>query len=490
MTKNNSILFTNLSLCARTGSELHVTELAMQFKKNGWDVSCFTLVKGYPLQEHLENQGIKIITAFENEDELESSYDVLFAQHKCVSEYLINSHNISFNVVALSILGLASVTEHESLPYYKNEADLLFFISEEAKTSCNLSNEFKSKSFIFPNYATKEYFFENNRSFPQTPQKIAVISNHIPKEIYEFKELMRGVPVSVELFGYETKSIELSPEILHQYDLVISIGKTAQNCFASKTPFYCYDHFGGPGFISLETIATHEKQNFSGRSCPTKRSAQELKDDIMDNYQNAVKEIDRIHAYALQNYSFTSHCQTLEKNIELLLSKKNYRTLSRAKDTYALTKSINTCHEFVREYQAHLGTGEIFFQKEAKECSFRFRYRYNNRIAINKQTNTKLGPDSIITRFDPDIVPCTCKLESDGTALNADQENQGMYTFLTRDPIYLVPNTDTIIFSAKAFPDSLEALENKIDRLNSELQETKTIRKTAKQLGRLLRNKI
>lgn len=57
-----SILFTNLFLAARSGSELHVLELAKAFLAKGWDVTCYTLVLAYPLQDQFIQAGINVIS--------------------------------------------------------------------------------------------------------------------------------------------------------------------------------------------------------------------------------------------------------------------------------------------------------------------------------------------------------------------------------------------------------------------------------------------
>lgn len=75
MEKAKSILFSNLYLLNRTGSELHILELAKAFKRSGWEVTCYALVVGYPLQAAFEAACIKLVK-FGHEEQLDNSYDV------------------------------------------------------------------------------------------------------------------------------------------------------------------------------------------------------------------------------------------------------------------------------------------------------------------------------------------------------------------------------------------------------------------------------
>ncbi len=105
-----SILFTNLFLAARSGSELHVLELAKAFLAKGWDVTCFSLVRAYPLQDLFAQVGIKVIR-YGEEDQLADHYSVLYAQHHIVSDYLWGCTSITFDKVIVASLG--PLAEHE-----------------------------------------------------------------------------------------------------------------------------------------------------------------------------------------------------------------------------------------------------------------------------------------------------------------------------------------------------------------------------------------
>lgn len=177
-----SILFTNLSFASRTGSELHVLELAQKYRERGWEVTCYTVLAGYPLLSEANEIGMKVV-ALGEEDSLARHYDVLFAQHHIVSDYLWSNFGIFFDKVIVSLLGF--VSEQEKIPDLASCANLVVFVSEEARSAFRSETEELSlPTLVFPNYASRDFFTPNNHVFPkETPKAIAVISNHPPQKL-------------------------------------------------------------------------------------------------------------------------------------------------------------------------------------------------------------------------------------------------------------------------------------------------------------------
>lgn len=411
-----SILITNLFLAARTGSELHTLELARSFKNAGWDVTCYTLIFAYPLQRDFEKAGIQVVT-FGHEEELASHYDVFFAQHKLVSERLWSLGNFSFNKVVVSILGVA--TDQEALPYFYNQVDLFVYVSEEAKehVAALLENEpdFSPAQLVMPNYATQDFFNVPQKTYPEQPKKLAVFSNHIPSEVLELEPLAKRQGVSIDFFGYKTRSVEVTPDLLSDYDVIISIGRTAQACFASQVPFYCYDHFGGPGYITATNLEESAIANFSGRSKPVKKSAEDLLQDILDNYQSSIQNLSYIKRYALDKFNYSKLFSALIKSIDDLPMK------CRSTERDAIRNELSALRgkEYLQVLESFFGKAQIFYASidEAKaepteKNSFYIVYRYESDIRISLDIVRRNGMGLRIIRFDPDSNPCACKFET------------------------------------------------------------------------------
>lgn len=346
MSNKPSILFTNLFELTRTGSELHILSLAEAFKRRGWDVDVFCLVKGLPLQQAFLEKGIRLFD-YAQIDELKPHYDVFFAQHQLAAESVWRK-GITFEKIVVS--SLSPYSEHEELPSFAGLADLLLVNSEEtlevreaelhrlAQNAKNVSKQsLNPQTMVFLNYASESAFefgecqantddreqknpaqathAENAGIFAeQQPRnlqpndsplsRIAVISNHVSPEVHQAVPLFEAAGISCDLFGYENISVDITPEFLGSYDLVVSIGQTAQMCFATKTPLYCYDNFGGPGYLDVRSLDTAEHFNYSGRHAPDKRTAEELFDDVVAGYADNFENLNVFYERALDRYAF------------------------------------------------------------------------------------------------------------------------------------------------------------------------------------------
>ncbi len=453
--ESQTILFTNLFMIARTGSELHILELAKHFVENGWEATIYTLTYGYPLQKELESIGAKVVT-FGNENELSDHYDVLYAQHRRVSEFLATQSSITFDRVIVSVLGV--VTSEEALPFFTPNADAVVFVSNEAKAFYAADNRLTGKQMlVLPNTASTDFFAPASRKFEgiKFPRRTVIISNHVAKELKDFADIVRAREAnsSVDVYGYETTSVEISPELLSQYDLVISIGRTAQLAFASGTPYYCYDAFGGPGFISENDISKHAYFNFSGRSEPTQRTGEELYRDIVNRYETAVEEVASLRHFAVSQFMFDKEILKLDN----LICSIPHNTRSLAENTTSDQRELceMRCREFQQIDRCHYGVAQVFYTNDpnnnmpTEERSFKFQYRYQSKISVRAAdfNNT----EAKFIRFDPDEAPCVCAFDSNSvTTHNAAANLDGNYHFISFDPmLYLKHGLNKITFTSK-----------------------------------------
>ena len=113
----------------------------------------------------------------------------------------------------------------------------------------------------------------------------------------------------------------VNAELLKKYDVVITIGRTVQMGLVMGIPVYCYDHFGGPGYITTENIDFNEFYNFSGRQ--EENNFTEIKvhdfgkifDDIYSNYEKVCLQQPKLLEIARQRYNFRKNLDTILKDI-------------------------------------------------------------------------------------------------------------------------------------------------------------------------------
>lgn len=503
MSKKPSILFTNLFELTRTGSELHVLALAEAFKQRGWDVDVFCLVKGLPLQQAFLEKGIRLYD-YAQINELKPHYDVFFAQHQLAAESVWRK-GITFEKIVVS--SLSPYSEHEELPSFAGLADLLLVNSEEtlevreaelhrlAHDAKNVSKQsLNPQTMVFLNYASESAFEfgkcqantdDSEQNYPtqamnaenagdfaeQQPRnrqpngsalsRIAVISNHVPQEVHQAVPLFETAGISCDLFGYENISVDITPEFLGSYDLVVSIGQTAQMCFATKTPLYCYDNFGGPGYLDVSSLDTAEHLNYSGRHTPVKRTAEELFDDVVAGYAANVKNLDVFYERALGRYSFDKLFDSFYQKL------KEIRPLERScpqsssaegpmPNATLLKLSIDG---FLASINPLMGTMQLYYDDSleggvpSEEKSLLLRYRYNTSFDLHPKLFFPTDASaSYLLRLDPDFKPVVCKVDKNMEPFRPFDRKGDEECFVSNDPILLAKDraaTESLRFWAR-----------------------------------------
>lgn len=507
MSNKPSILFTNLFELTRTGSELHVLALAEAFKQRGWDVDVFCLVKGLPLQQAFLEKGIRLFD-YAQIDELKPHYDVFFAQHQLAAESVWRK-GITFEKIVVS--SLSPYSEHEELPSFAGLADLLVVNSEEtldvreaelhrlAHNTKNISKQsINLQTTVFLNYASESAFEfgkaqanadDSGQNYPtqatnaesdwviaeqqsrnrqpngSSLSRIAVISNHVPAEIHQAVPLFEAAGISCDLFGYENISVDITPEFLGSYDLVVSIGQTAQMCFATKTPLYCYDNFGGPGYLDVSSLDAAEHFNYSGRHAPVKRTAEELFDDVVAGYAVNSKNLDVFYERALDHYAFEKLFDSFYKKLEDIKPQERSCPQSSSAEgpmpnATLLKLSIDG---FLASINPLMGTMQLFYDDSfeggvpAEEKSLALRYRYNTSFDLHPKLFFPADASaSYLLRLDPDLKPVACKADKNMEPFRPFDRKGDEDYFVSNDPILLVKDraaTESLRFWARDLTD-------------------------------------
>ncbi len=123
----------------------------------------------------------------------------------------------------------------------------------------------------------------------------------------------------MKIFGIEGEFKLITPEVLKDFDAVITIGRTVQYCLALGIPVYCYDRFGGPGWITESNIESASKFNFSGRCVDHFMTSHEIVHNIIKGFKSIENEITFYKSYARSHY----HLGHLIDSIDNQLSQLN-----------------------------------------------------------------------------------------------------------------------------------------------------------------------
>lgn len=320
-----------LIACSRlvefAGVEITTLELAVALNKNNWVVYVASFEIGDDIKKKLEEHSIKYLD-LSSENTFKGGYffDLAWIHHSVSAYRILLDPEVRTKKAIFSSLShfepieAPPVTGVRFSKYLVNsEENLHFFLK-------NYPDLVKSVS-VFPNSAPSNFWINKARPISPVLSRLAIVSNHVPEEIYQTISKLKSKKICVDIFGIEGRREIITPEILHGYDAVVTIGKTVQYCIACRVPVYCYDHFGGDGWVTLDTFDLGRKFNFSGRGSRGKIEATKIIDELIDGYKTAIQYVDALYDIGKKHF-------LLEDNIcKLLTELKNEFNISEISET-------------------------------------------------------------------------------------------------------------------------------------------------------------
>jgi hypothetical protein len=318
---NKTILITQIRLHDYAGSEIVTYELAKYFSSQGSNVIIATHTYGGVIKGDIDRlKNVKVIVSNErrfNKYIREADIDIVWVHHQYVPEVLLKKENIHYIYHHMS-----PYAELESPLFWRIEqslADVILFNSPETMNRFTSDGYFENslnRLAVFGNPAPVEFFQPDSLNNPK-PLRILVVSNHPPVEVEGAVTLLASQGISVNHFGSSSngRPLLVSPQHVSDVDVVITIGKTVQYSLAAGTPVYCYDHFGGPGYLSWSNFSKSREYNFSGRGY-RKKSTEKISAEILKNYDKAREFAE----YAKKNIASEYRLDNAVEKVMIMLS--------------------------------------------------------------------------------------------------------------------------------------------------------------------------
>ena len=312
MIHKNKILITNYSLADYAGSEINCLTIAKELIDMGYVVDVATFNFGEPINKEFNKANIRVYNILLEPLDC-NKYDIIWAHHSMVLDYLLFNNLVSAEKIIYSCL--SPFEPIEGAPAYINDLTLCLANSNETKKQLIKEHVELEQIELFPNYVTRDFFRNQRKEYNKIPSKICVISNHIPEEIIDFIDKWEKENDRVDIYGIGHTQKLITPQILQEYDLIITIGKSVQYSMAMQIPVYCYDIHGGPGWINEENFWKAFDYNFSGRGFK-KKTVSEIYNEIKQGYGRSADAIDFCYE------KIKAYC-SLDKNLERILNKVN-----------------------------------------------------------------------------------------------------------------------------------------------------------------------
>lgn len=306
-----SVLITQGELKNFAGSEIVTLELAEYFNSKGSIVHVFSNYIGMPIEKEFKKLKNVILHTKSNEINF-ADIELIWIHHQLIPKEVLElaqqgqlkakiifHHMSSFHPLEFPF---AARIEHRL-------ADLVLFNSHKTKKIIEEKlGGFGLRGKVFNNPAP-DYFkvIISEKKYRKKLKHVLVVSNHVPEELALAIDILKKQGIKVKVFGilsnHEYKRI--SPIDLAWADTVIAIGKTVQYAILSGVPVYCYDHFGGCGYLTNDYFAEAARFNFSGRGF-TKKKPTDIASELVNGYTQAQNYARQLHNTVSSEYLLSS----------------------------------------------------------------------------------------------------------------------------------------------------------------------------------------
>lgn len=258
------------------GSEIQILELYRYLKSQNHQVHVYANLIGEPICQHFDPRDLRF-----KADEVDiSAYSFIWSQHGTLPLFFALSYD-DFSTRIFSVhLSPYENTELLQTDYMKQIG--AHFIANSPETRDKLRDLGIDSDILISYNCAPPSFQAVASGTPDTLSNILLVSNHPPEEIRQAVKILR-TKYTVHHIGGSNSRL-LTPEILSSYDCIITIGKTVQYALLADKPVYCYDHFGGCGYLNAENYEKARYYNFSGRHFG-KKSAEEIAAEISTGFE-------------------------------------------------------------------------------------------------------------------------------------------------------------------------------------------------------------
>ena len=258
------VLVTNHHLVDRAGSELASIEIAGGLVKRGHEVCLFTMRSG-ALAEYAERQtGLRVLTPADLVELRDFEPDVLHVHHWPT---LCRLQSMGISVPwTIGFLGVRPALENP--PSALRSPPPWWAVSEEALENVRqIPGWAESSGLLVRNWCPDESMTGSVRPPSLRLRRILVVSHHFPEDLWQgLRTACDSLGARLEKVGLPERSVEVTAELLAEFDAVVTLGRTAILALTVGIPVMVADHHGADGWITPSNVEQLAWRNFSGRT--------------------------------------------------------------------------------------------------------------------------------------------------------------------------------------------------------------------------------
>lgn len=276
------------------GSTVVTLDLATELAARGADVLVYAAFVDDPAAALFAERGLEVVDDAGLEGTVLADLDLVWVNSQALPVVLVDQLSTTPSTALPSFVFL----HMSALPYAPDEhpyvhqleerlSSLSLFVSPWTRDELLPYFETPPPHDLYPNPTPREFTVAVPEP-PAEPRSVLVVSNHADPDLMAAKDVLRDRGLQVRHLGSSGEGQAfVTPEVLAEHDVVVSIGKTVQYCLVSGRPVFVYDHFGGFGYLDADTLPTARHHNFSGRG-GRRMTPEEIADALLAGYPAAV----------------------------------------------------------------------------------------------------------------------------------------------------------------------------------------------------------
>lgn len=276
------------------GSTVVTLDLATALRDHGADVTVYATFVGEPASLLFAERGIQVLDDEGLGDLSWRDLDLVWVHSQVLPQRMVEElgepwpeDGPAFVFLHMSALHYAP-DEHPYIHQLEERlSSLSLFVSEQTRDQLLPYYVDPPPHALYPN-PTPRAFCASAPEPVEVPRRVLLVTNHADADLLGAREVLRARGLTVRHVGSSGEGQQfVTPELLAEHDVVVTIGKTVQYCLVSGQPVYVYDHFGGYGYLDEGSLPLARRHNFSGRG-GERRSSEQIADEILDGYGDAV----------------------------------------------------------------------------------------------------------------------------------------------------------------------------------------------------------